>query len=212
MVNPRLKSYNKPFMLALLIGTITGTFTLFGMAMHYIANILVLGNAMSWAAVREGQPLSGCMHYAESSVVRSTTVDGVQTQIVATEMCSFEKGREAENLLWADDETGQIQEVAWCADEYKDNDAAVALPCSGLMVLVLQTDGGYYTSFGVAVGQWGIIELFVTGCIVFPLLACSCIKTGKDSDQALTIKEWVKGWSDLKDTVGGENAAEQIGV
>lgn len=208
MVNPRLKSYNKPFALALAIGTITGTITAFGMSLHYLGTFTLRGSPYSWSALAHAQPLDGCIHYAEA--VWGATNDSVPNPV---RPCSFKKGMEQENARRVQDGDQDIQPIAFCSPSSESEDEGHPSPCRGLMILVMETNGGFYTSFGVALGQWGLVELFVTGCIVFPLLACSCIKTGADSAQALTIKEWVKGWKDLKETeVGAMIKDEAIGA
>lgn len=140
-------------------------------------------------------------------------INHAAVQAFRTVPCSFQRGREHENAeRRARQDQHSIEYIPFCSSDFEETDLNKDAPCTGLMVLIMVSFESWYTSFGLVLDHWGMLELFVTGRIVFPCLTLGCIKTGVDSDQALTVKEWVKGWYDLKDTAVGNLVTEKIGA
>merc|ERR1711972_834411 len=67
-------------------------------------------------------------------------------------------------------------------------------------------------TLGSAFGYMTFIELFFTGAIIFPLLQCGIIKNGKDSPQALSVKEWVQEMLSSKNDAADIGGELQLGV
>jgi len=194
-VNPKLKNYNKPLTLAIAIAVFTlfSTLGLFGIMINQCdGNQTLVGGDFSDVdiAFKEGS-VGKCIYYVQIS--------------------KYDNGRLTNGkCLWT---RGGV-EVTYCDDwgegDQKIDPQSVLEPCSSdydndpyseaVIQIRYKWCPPWMPTLGAALGYTGFIELFFTGLIILPLLSCGCIKNGKHSSQALSVKEWVKEMYGQKDT------------
>lgn len=183
-VNPKLKSYNKPLFLAFLIGffTLAGTASLFTYMFKQCDGnrTLVVGDFEDVdIAVKEGS-VGTCVYYMQMLKMQGDRLKNTK-------------------CIW----TSPHEDATLCDDWGGGNQKDVLQPCEtdytpsnpyyeSVVQIRYKECPDFLTTLGAAFGYMTFIELFFTGIIVFPLLSCGVIKNGKQSSQALSVKEWME--------------------
>jgi len=192
-VNPRLKSYNRPLFLALLIGlsTLAGTLLLFLIMVNNCDGnkTLVVGDFEDVeVALNEGS-VGTCQYY--------TQILKLDLGKLVNQKCYW-TGPGKSNLC--DDWGGGNQRdvLDQCATDYSKNSPI----WESVIQIRYKECPPFLTTLGAAFGYMSFIELFFTGIFIFPMLRFGIIKNGKDSKLALNVQEWVTEMWGSKDTAG----------
>jgi len=194
VVNPRLKSYNRPLCLAILIGS----FTLFGTGVLFLAMInscdsnksLVVGDFEDVeVALNEGSA-GTCQYY-----MQILKLDLGVTRPLTNMKCRWTGPGDSELCTgWGGGDQNEVLEQ--CATDYSKNNPI----WESVITIRYKECPPFLPTLGAAFGYMSFIELFFTGIFIFPMLQCGYIRNGKYSQQALSVKEWVQDMYNSKDT------------
>lgn len=186
LVNPKLKAYDKPVILATTIGSFTLACT-FGL----------------WSTM-----MANCNEFASLTASQISTVDNALAKNkLGTCVTFFSKLKLVDGVPLYDEcqwpETGMYGEAlptpTMCGDQgdtyhekelcYTDADAEFKTPWQ-----VMYTEcPAPFTTLGAAMGYMSLIELLFTALIIFPGLKLKCIKNGEDSHEVLSLKKLLFG-------------------
>lgn len=181
LVNPKLKAYDKPVILAITIGSFT------------LACTLGLWSTM----------MNNCNEFASLAASEISTVDNALTNNkLGTCVTFFSKLKLLDGVPLYDEcrwpEMGTYGEAlptpTMCGDQgdtyqekelcYTDPDAQFKTP---VQVMYTQCPAPF-TTLGAAMGYMSFIELFFTALIILPGMKLKCIKNGEDSHEVITLK------------------------